>query len=199
MARINGKIILFVHIPKCGGSSIEKYLQEKGALGFKLQGRKDWCKTVPQHIHADLYKPMFPKPFTDDIFTVFRDPVQRILSEYRYRMDRREKNMPLSDWVSKSFANYKDNKYTLDNHLRPQVEFLCKGVKIFRFEDGIVNVLNYIDAYTETQPIEKDIWEKRSSGNKPSIPNHTLNEIKEFYKADISAYSKLKVGDFTVW
>lgn len=199
LARINGKILLFVHIPKSGGSSIETYLQEKGPLGFKLKGRKGWCKTVPQHVHAELYKPMFPDGFVDETFTVFRDPIQRILSEFRYRSDRSEVRQPFSTWLQKSFEAYEKNPYALDNHLRPQVEYLRRGVKVFRFEDGLDNVFRYIDDCTQTGHLPAPIWEKKSKSAKPELSDADMAMLTEFYAKDIKAYGALKEGAMTVW
>lgn len=196
---MNEKMLLFVHIPKCGGSTIETYLQQKGKLGFKLKGRKGWCKTVPQHVHAEIYEPLFPDGFVDETFTVFRHPVERILSEYRYRVDNMAETQPFSDWLEQNLAIYANDPYALDNHLRPQVEFLCDGIKIFRFEDGLDTVMSYIDEQSGSDPIEQPIWEKKSSAQKPVPSEADLDKITAFYAEDLRVYDLLTKGQITVW
>lgn len=196
---MNDRMLLFVHIPKCGGSTVETYLQLKGKLGFKLKGRKGWCKTVPQHVHAEIYEPLFPDGFVDETFTVFRHPVERILSEYRYHVANMLEAPPFSDWLEESLAIYADDPYARDNHLRPQVEFLCDGIKIFRFEDGLDNVLRYIDQHSGSGPIAQPIWEKKSSAPKPVPSDADLEKIMAFYAEDLRVYDQLVKGQITVW
>ena len=39
---------------------------------------------------------------------------------------------------------YSQNKYIFDNHIRPQNEFILEQVHIFKLEDGLKKVYDYI-------------------------------------------------------
>ena len=52
LCRILDRLVLFVHIPKAGGTSIERFLAASGQIAL-LHGRKiRGMNMTPQHIHA---------------------------------------------------------------------------------------------------------------------------------------------------
>lgn len=89
LARIEGCVLHFVHIPKTGGSSINSYLRAKGSLALYSREPVDCMAVSPQHLHRTPCRSIVPDAFSDAAFTVLRDPVDRMVSEYRYRAARR--------------------------------------------------------------------------------------------------------------
>lgn len=142
------KKILFIHIPKTGGSSVETYLQRLG-FGMSMFSTTDNSKgCTPQHFHRDLLlEYAFPGEF-DAVFTIVRDPVERFKSEYNFRMQIRQKNgndiIPVSAWVKSVLKQYQENPFAFDNHLRPQSHFLIPGTRIYRYEQGLENAISGI-------------------------------------------------------
>jgi hypothetical protein len=66
--RINNDLHCFCHVPKCGGASVESYLQERfGELAFlnsnfyRRQEGHRWTKTSLQHIDVRAIALLFPK------------------------------------------------------------------------------------------------------------------------------------------
>lgn len=84
--------LLFIHIPKTGGTAIER------ALGIKAANRPDLfiskekqviggIKTVPQHFTPNILRVRLGEDIYENSlkFTVVRNPYTRVLSEYFYR------------------------------------------------------------------------------------------------------------------
>lgn len=97
---INGKVLVFVHIPKTGGTSVERYLMEKGKTGMFSKRRLGQMSTTPQHIEWELTDGFFPSHFRDHAFAILRDPIDRLASEFRMRLtDKKVKQRKLSTWL----------------------------------------------------------------------------------------------------
>jgi hypothetical protein len=73
-----------------------------------------------------------------------RHPLERFLSEYKWRQRNAEKPADLTAWARDARARYRNNPFSYDNHLRPQVEFLLDGMRVFRLEeDGISKAIRF--------------------------------------------------------
>lgn len=144
----DSKNILFVHVPKCGGSSVERTFR---LLGCKISFKHNPFYTdkslgfpcSPQHFHLDILDRLFARNFFDYKFAIVRDPLQRILSEYRMRMAGRkpENVVEFGRWCLSAFRKFRENEYHLDNHIRPQCHFANESVDVFKLEEGIAPAL----------------------------------------------------------
>lgn len=126
---------LFLHIPKTGGSSIEKEFKIRGDKPVFFSEITYLNGHSPQHTTYNELKSwnLIPDDFT--VFTVVRHPYERFVSEYNYRQteDWRES---LEDF-SKRFLGMFRNEYDWDNHHLSCSQFLkfSENVKILRFEN----------------------------------------------------------------
>ena len=78
--------ILFVHIPKSGGSSIEAFFKRQGyEMFFRNKGKLEGTSCSAQHFHAKMFEELFNGASFDYSFTIVRDPLERMFSEYRHR------------------------------------------------------------------------------------------------------------------
>lgn len=189
LARIGQSLLFFVHIPKTGGSSIESYLAAKGSLALRHAKDLGWSKCSVQHIHAAIYRPLIRAGFYDHGFAILRDPVARLTSEYRYRAGqaarRAGKQMaPFDDWVARSFLHYERNPYVLDNHIRPQAEFVVPGLQLFRFEAGLEPVFDWIDDVTGDATAAPREWRLKTDAPEVDIAPATDAAIRAFYAVD---------------
>ncbi|GAB6936568.1 sulfotransferase family 2 domain-containing protein [Isoptericola variabilis] len=141
--------VLFVHVPKTGGSSIENHFVDAGwsmsyhssstAVGSLNHYR--WCTS--QHMHGDPLRATFRLHRFEAVFMIVRDPIARFRSEYAWRHGiEGDGAVDLSAgaveaWAERRFAKYESNPYLLGNHIRPQAEFLVEGAEVMRFEDGL--------------------------------------------------------------
>ncbi|WEV77646.1 sulfotransferase family 2 domain-containing protein [Janibacter cremeus] len=137
---------LFIHIPKTGGSSIERAFADAGWDTLYRDGRvgrrswNDIRRCTPQHMHREMLEALFRIERFDGVFTVVRDPMARIKSEYLWRHRTAEFSIDgrsVEKWTAGSFARYAKDPFLFDNHLRPQVDFLVDRAEVFRFEDGL--------------------------------------------------------------
>lgn len=217
LARINNLILNFVHIPKTGGSCISSYLRAKGPLAFYSPVRPDWLPSSPQHLTSQYQNALVPPSFTDLSFAVIRDPVERLMSEFRYRVRRASARgtnctraedgrylveveqignlrFTFEEWLDATFDGYRHDPASADNHIRPQCDFIDANTVLFRFEDGLSRVIDWIDAVTNTGPIQTQLDYNASHGPDVMIPEETRRKIEVFYDVDYAILERLKVS-----
>ncbi|MBB3140387.1 sulfotransferase family 2 domain-containing protein [Halomonas organivorans] len=135
----DGVFLYYSHVPKTGGTSVEHFFRDNGFGVFEkdpgLQGTLNnhrFCS--PQHAEAERVKRNFNIGKFDYIFATVRHPVDRVVSEYKYRCGGRDDDMNV--WICSALEEQKKNPYIYDNHLRPQWEFILPGSDVFRQEEG---------------------------------------------------------------
>ncbi|WP_297084238.1 sulfotransferase family 2 domain-containing protein [uncultured Demequina sp.] len=145
--RKDGAALLFVHVPKTGGGSVETafkdagwrmdFFDHRGGPGSVNYLRRN----SPQHTHAADLERIFRIGRFDAVFSFVRDPLPRMRSEYVWRM-RKNDSVDVSGraferWLRETLRKSLQNPSIYDNHIRPQVEFMVSGAQNFRVEDGI--------------------------------------------------------------
>jgi len=139
--------ILFVHIPKNGGGSVEHFFRAHGFNVdlFSIDPSFISCfKCSPQHMHASMLSSLLNLENFDYIFTIFRNPLDRVLSEYKWRIQHPWSGHGFDSWYLKVRSERRRNPYLFDNHLRPQIEFLLPKIKIFAFDLGFSAILDEV-------------------------------------------------------
>lgn len=142
--------ILFVHIPKCGGSSISKVFQKNNwEESFSVRGKSlseiEYLKSSPQHYHGEIIKNIFEISKFNKIFTIVRNPFNRLKSEFYWQLNNEiSTNKSPEDWFNNVLEKYNQNNYIYDNHIRPQNEFILEKIHIFKLEEGLKKVYEYI-------------------------------------------------------
>ena len=194
LARLNGRNILFIHIPKAGGTSVEEWLRQSCPLSFHGSQVAHGLPCVPQHFHAELLAYLFDKGFIDHSFAVVRNPYWRLLSEYNYRMShrrRREAIFPrpsFGRWITSTLRRYRRDPYVYSNHIRPQVEFVFPETEIFRLEDGLETMRSRLEEIMgSTLPAEVP-RRNASKALVEEIDEETAAMIHDFYAGDFTAY-----------
>ena len=178
----NNENILFIHIPKTGGTSIEKALSYYPEAFFnKYKG--DFFVT-PQHFSSKDYQHLSISVLVDTSFCLVRHPLDRLKSEYKYRVNKSRALYRFFDFSS--FVFYLNrvgvSNHCFDNHIRPQVEFLLENTKFYKFEDGIEIALSMI---SKDFLFSKSINETHEKKSRPII-------IKNYFQIDnivIALYS----------
>ena len=214
LARVGGVTLLFVHVPKTGGTSVEAYLRAKGAT-LALHGQAAaWSKAPLQHLHREALAEAAPPGSYDLGFAILRDPLARLMSEFRMRAEpltakfrpagwlRAARNraagrptygvriggrvefLDFDDWAGRALELAARDPMAQSNHLRPQADFVVPGHRLFRFEAGLDPVLRWIDAATATEPAPGRFHERRSTPMALRAGPETERRVRAFYAAD---------------
>ncbi|SLN38471.1 Sulfotransferase family protein [Roseivivax jejudonensis] len=217
--RANGRVVFFSHVPKTGGTSVEAYMRAKGPVALYTENRAaEGLRATPQHLHRAVIDAMVPEGFFDASFAILRDPMARLMSEYRWRASRRgyviqrdpprvtkmlrkvskrlgRKRLVFDEWVALTLDGYGRDPWIYDNHIRPQTEFVAEGDTLFRFEDGLEPVYRWIDGATATDPAEGTFWFKKTEGRLEITPSETTRaRVRAFYAADYELWARLGRG-----
>lgn len=80
----------------------------------------------------------------DLIFTVMRNPIDRMRSEFAWRhpgfLDEVFTEKQVEDWWFYHKELFRRDPFHLDNHFRPQTDFILPKAKVFRFEADLDSV-----------------------------------------------------------
>lgn len=197
--RIQGKSVLFIHVPKTGGTSVEKYLRQQGPEGLHNQGTKlvkpasggAFSSNVPlQHFHAELLQAVFAPGFFDYAFIIVRDPVERMRSAYLHSraLGRPEGLLSFDAWARLMLPLASRLPYLRNNHLRPQVEFECFGAEVFRFEQGIAAIMAAVAGRLGLEPPAEVPHERRGTGAALPVSASTREYLRAHFGLDCARF-----------
>jgi hypothetical protein len=194
----NEQAVTFLHIPKTAGTTIESWLNETGKYQqtFFSQKKFEDMLVTPQHLGyqtlTELTKAL-KRPF-EYKFAVVRNPFDRIVSEFFYRIKLDSSQLGenaeslFSPWVVHNLKKYKNTPEVLDNHLRPQTYFVNDDVEVFKFEDGIQKVLravgNRIGIQEEVEVKPKKVGDKKSV----RWSSTAIKMVLELYEQDFDRF-----------
>lgn len=152
--------VLFIHIPKTGGTTIEQLFNikwtEDNLLSTSYQG-----DVAPQHFNVAQLQKARPNKWVQYYkFTFVRNPWDRLVSTYHW-FNRGCTTFELFvKYVYSMLKEHKDDILKVPNyrsmgfdHLVPQHEFVTEGVNVFRFEEfaqGVSSLMAKFDL-----PIER--------------------------------------------
>jgi hypothetical protein len=196
----NNFSILFVHIPKTGGTSIEDYLQRRfGSISlsdpnwfyktscfFKTNNIIDTAfKVSPQHLTISDIDILNLKKW-NFCFSIVRNPLDRIISEFKFQntLNIELTKLGFSHWLKLTLPLAKRIPTLYDNHIRPQVDFISSNCKIFKYEDGLIEVIKKIDELTQNTSNLPLFHMMRSENLELNIKDSDVKLIKKFYEKD---------------
>lgn len=203
----NKKQVLFVHIPKNGGTSIECSFQTICKPKLLTPGPPRFLKCSPQHLTlSDLQVLGFQPQDFDYSFAIVRNPYKRIESEYFFSIHVRTRSIDFSEslispldpkakeevedfsaWAVRNMNSYKMNRNHADNHFIPQSEFIDDTVEdIYFFEDGMESILEKISKKIGiTLPNEH----RFKTDKFPLVWSKEATELaNQIYKVDLEKY-----------
>lgn len=191
VAVINGRCVLFVHIPKTGGSSVERFLSGNGPLLLKGHGRPAGLRCSAQHLHAAALGAIQGAKEYDWAFTIVRHPVARLVSEYRYEMRKPgwlRSRLSFWNWLALALARQAVDPWYRDNHFRAQHAFILPGMEIMRFEDGVDACLRRVAERLGVPPPTTSIREKVSPHTPITLTAPVLARIGQAYERDLEQF-----------
>ncbi|MBF9036660.1 sulfotransferase family 2 domain-containing protein [Rhodobacterales bacterium HKCCE2091] len=200
--RAGAQLIYYAHVPKCGGSSVETYLENRfGPVAFvdtrhhQVPRERRWSRTSPQHIDRAVLDRLFPRGFFDAAFAVVRHPVARLVSAYHFQVEVEQSapaNMPFSDWLDMLPEAMEDDPYIYDNHTRPMTEIVPEGAQVFHIEHGIDAMIPWFDGITGRQDgprALRRVNERKGKGQGRTAPSAAdVARIADLYAADFDRF-----------
>ena len=194
--------ILFAHVPKTGGTSVERLFTNSGWKmayrdGKVGQGSLNWLRRCsPQHLHAAMLDALLRVERFDLVFMVVREPVARYRSEYshRNRDDLHTDAASVEAWTEAMLERYADNPYLYDNHIRPQHEFELPGCEVYRLEDGLEAMADDLRTrfglrLDDEVPHAMDRVKRTGvSSTSVEISPRTEELLREFYRRDFERF-----------
>jgi len=187
----SNKNILFIHIPKTGGASIETWLSQYFTMSLHTIEVPAPLKITPQHLQYSDLKLILGKIW-DYAFAIVRNPYERIISEYFYltqwTYNKFEDRPDFSMWVIESLNKTKHDPFYLDNHLRPQYQFVDQEVEIFKFEIGIDTIIKVLSKKFEIKTSYNIPKKNVSKKEKIEFSLEAIEMVNEFYKKDFELF-----------
>lgn len=159
IARIGSKLVYFAHVPKCAGSAVERYLEQRfGPLAFRnssfhaVPKRRRWSKSSPQHIPLEALKRLFPMSYFATSFAIVRHPVDRLASVFLFQREierRVDANETFESWLNDLRKYRGRSPFAFDNPIRPMGDSIPDGSRIFQLEGGLEPVVDWLDKAAE--------------------------------------------------
>ena len=189
---VNGRRILFVHVPKNAGTSISAMLEQLGEKRFD-ERLKVFGRTLrPRHLHAAVLEKLLFLEMLDYSFMIVRDPIEKLLSEYRYQRKKGglhwQNFIGFDAWLRMSFFLADRFPEYRENHFRPQSDFECFGCEFFRIEDGLEPVADRLKVVAGLA-FPPDVPRHNQSKNADIKPSSaSLKRIAERYAKDFERF-----------
>ena len=189
------RTFLFIHIPKTGGTTIEKFFQSIGLKPYGVPENywfvRQYMRVPPAHFDIKILDTLFS---LDKIysFAVVRDPLDRSISDFKWARSKSPsaeifKNMGFEEFISYAWDRYKNDEYFLANHIKPQSLFISEKVtKVFRFEDGLEKaVLSVLSSLGLELKIHLKLPTlNKSAGTAPNVSERAKALVRDMYKSD---------------
>jgi hypothetical protein len=203
--------VFFLHIPRTGGLALEHAF---GESLDRLEGYEQPCSY--QHEHYSSLDEKNSLDNHDFIFTVIRNPLYRLISQYKWCCtywsnyisnvpdedcfsaypEPYWKHLPFEDFVKISLDCYRENRFTQDNHIRPQADFVGpKVTKVYKFPHVFTEI------QSDMVPLGFDIQSPIEPRNETSFSKEKLivsrplrKTIREFYEEDYALWEHSESG-----
>ena len=198
--RINNKNVLFIHVPKTGGTTVESFLEMHGKTSLHNQGVKllkplsnsVLTRSLPlQHFHAELLEAMFAPDFFDYTFMIVRDPLERLKSEYRHSraLGRLDTRLNFEYWVRLMLGLTTCAPNLRNNHFRPQSQFKCFNAEVFKLEDGMEYILASVCTHLGIPTPEKIPHERKMANITFEVTSAAKARVRAVYDSDYRAFA----------
>ena len=191
--------ILFVHIPKTGGTSVESHFTKNGwKMDLWSSTRNGGKSPSDQHLLYEDLKARITD--VDDIysFTVVRNPVRRLISEWRWqRWQLKNVKDSLAEFIQRVADSLTNDKIYWDNHWRPQIDFIDPAInricKLETLKDEYPIVISESGAgFDSALPhvnASKTLFEKYVRWRfKDTLTEENLRVIKDIYATDFENF-----------
>ncbi|PMK74235.1 hypothetical protein BCT94_10620 [Vibrio breoganii] len=188
------ELVLFIHIPKTGGTTVENYFNIKSVL-YSDSSINTFFKTNLQHLSCDQLKSIGVEHLSEKSFMIVRNPLDKIISEYfwyRQRSSYHRLVLNFDAYVKFVFDKYKSDNSYADNHIRPQYMFELESTQVYKFEDGFESILKSIETDFDLKVFGSLKVHNKSKRKRLNILPSTLESIFNMYETDFYKYNYVK-------
>ena len=189
----------FVHIPKCGGTTVFTLFDQLKFGTFlapkDYRAVRKYLKLPPAHYDIALVENLF---LLDAIycFAIVRNPYDRILSDYKWAKTKTNntqffQKMSFEEFCVHCFKQYSNDSRYLANHITPQHKFVSKNVnKVFKLENGLEAAIEEVFTDLGIQLGQKLVLKKlnESTDKEATISNKAKALIYDFYEEDFKVF-----------
>lgn len=192
----HGKKILFIHVPRTGGTSTEQWLSSVAPLRFFSYGIPSFLKCTPQHLTYSDIAALFGEEFFEYGFMIVRNPYRRLESEYKMRHVLAKQSFfgamePFSAWLEANIDVARNNPWHMDNHIRPQWQFASKHLQVFKFETGLDTIWDTVSRDVGIDSFQAPARPHLDTGGfdgKIEWDIKEVNLVREFYRQDFEQF-----------
>lgn len=194
----NGVHILYIHVPKTGGTSVEDFFQRNEFVvsyldrDIKPAGLNVVRRCSPQHMSRHQLEATFNIGQFKYVFMTVRNPYARLISTFRMRHARPGHSVDFDVWASSALERCSNSPYIFDNHIRPQADFYVARAEIFKQEDGYeANWVKQVSLKTGLKfsfPNMKHQMVSNKEGQKTVMKDHTKELVKNIYANDFAQF-----------
>jgi hypothetical protein len=194
--------VLFIHVPKAGGTSIEAFFEANGFKtayldrGGSPESLNPVRRSSPQHMPAALLQALFDPSKFDFVFMTVRHPMRRLASKFAMETMSGGTCEDFGPWLVRMLALVRQNRAAMDNHLRPQADFWLPEAHVFRMEDGFGAA--FIDrlecgiglAFTQ-RTMRRDMRATVSAPDYAQVDLRIQKDIRNYYDIDFLQFGYL--------
>lgn len=187
--------LIFIHIPKTGGTTVQKVL---GLEHFYNERPKKFPS--PQHYTYSDLRNLLGDSIDDWFsFSFVRNPYSRIFSEWKWRKTLTDRTMRV-DIGFEAFVYYIREEYLRneeagDNHWRPQSDFIDPNINFIgrfeNFEKDFSKILERIYIYPDIGRKRKipNLNRTTSGGDyRDAYYSYTKKEVENLYQKDLDTF-----------
>lgn len=190
---------LFIHVPKTGGTAIEAFFQGLGLGSYfdppGYRPLRPYLRVPPAHYDYGFLSRLVSLDRLYS-FAVVRHPVARMISEYKWALEKTTLagpmgHMEFGPFIRRMFEQYGRDENTMGGHFKPQVRFVGENVtKIFKYETGLDKIVGRVlqDVGLASQGEPKLPVVNVSSTRKVVPEPGDIALIREFYAEDFEAF-----------
>jgi hypothetical protein len=192
----NRKLLYFVHVPKCAGTAVERYLEVRfGNLGMYDPdfGRRSiteaWCISPPQHMPEAIRRDLLPNALLDAVFSTVRHPATRLRSIFLFQKHIEQaipKFYVFEDWIKSLPRTLSLDPYALHGHLRPSAEQVPMGACVFRVEDELDALIDWLDLQAEEETSTRTIAKENVTAQRVGLSENQIPTLSRSVNALIA-------------
>lgn len=193
------KTLLFIHVPKTGGTAVETFFRAAGLTGYfdppGYMPVRRYLKVPPAHYDYEMLRRLFDLDALYS-FAIVRHPVSRMISQYKWSREKSTMADALSktgfsDFLGLMFSEYRKNENLAAGHFKPQARFVGEKVsKVFKYESGLGSIIRSVLEDCGFQPQgELTLPRVNTSSQMNVVPSASdIDLIQDFYAEDFAAF-----------